>query len=123
MIAIIDYGCGNTYAFINAFKILNVPAIVAKTIDELEIANKIVLPGVGSFDYVMQSFNSSGLRSIVEKKVIEENINVLGVCAGMQIFAEESDEGNEKGLGWVNGKIRLFDTRNIKFQYIKKDIE
>ena len=116
MIAIIDYGCGNTYAFINAFKLLNVPAIVAKTIDELEIANKIVLPGVGSFDYVMQSFNSSGLRSIVEKKVIEENINVLGVCAGMQIFAEESDEGNEKGLGWVNGKIRLFDTRNIKHE-------
>ena len=116
MIAIIDYGCGNTYAFINAFKSLNVPAIVAKTVDELESASKIVLPGVGSFDYVMQSFNSSGLRSIVEKKVIEENINVLGVCAGMQIFAEESDEGNEKGLGWVNGKIRLFDTRNIKHE-------
>ena len=114
MIAIIDYGCGNTYAFINAFKRLNMPAIVAKNVDELESANKIVLPGVGSFDYVMQSFNSSGLRSIVEKKVIEENINVLGVCAGMQIFAEESDEGNEKGLGWVKGKIRLFDTASIK---------
>ena len=116
MIAIIDYGCGNTYAFINAFKRLNMPAIVAKTVDELENANKIILPGVGSFDYVMQSFNSSGLRRIVEKKVIEENISVLGVCAGMQIFAEESDEGNEKGLGWVNGKIRLFDTRNIKHE-------
>ena len=116
MIAIIDYGCGNTYAFINAFKRLNMPAIVAKNVDELESANKIVLPGVGSFDYVMQSFNSSGLRRVVEKKVIEDNISVLGVCAGMQIFAEESDEGNEKGLGWVNGKIRLFDTRNIKHE-------
>ena len=116
MIAIIDYGCGNTYAFINAFKRLNMPAIVAKNVDELESANKIVLPGVGSFDYVMQSFNSSGLRRVVEKKVIEDNISVLGVCAGMQIFAEESDEGNEKGLGWVKGKIRLFDTRNIKHE-------
>ncbi len=114
MIAIIDYGCGNTYAFINAFKRLNMPAIVAKNVDELESANKIVLPGVGSFDYVMQSFNSSGLRRVVEKKVIEDNISVLGVCAGMQIFAEESDEGNEKGLGWVKGKIRLFDTASIK---------
>ena len=116
MIAIIDYGCGNTYAFINAFKRLNMPAIVAKNVDELESANKIVLPGVGSFDYVMQSFNSSGLRRVVEKRVIEDNISVLGDCAGMQIFAEESDEGNEKGLGWVNGKIRLFDTRNIKHE-------
>tara|TARA_Y100001980_G_C14475444_1_gene254822 strand:- start:92 stop:703 length:612 start_codon:yes stop_codon:yes gene_type:complete len=114
VIAIIDYGCGNTYAFINAFKRLNMPAIVAKNVDELESANKIVLPGVGSFDYVMQSFNSSGLRRVVEKKVIEDNISVLGVCAGMQIFAEESDEGNEKGLGWVKGKIRLFDTASIK---------
>ena len=114
MIAIIDYGCGNTYAFKNAFKRLNVPAVVTKNVEELESANKIVLPGVGSFDYVMQSFNNSGLRKIVEKKVIEENISVLGVCAGMQIFAEESDEGNEKGLGWVKGKIRLFNTLNIK---------
>ena len=114
MIAIIDYGCGNTYAFINAFKRLNVPAIVAKTVDEVEDANKIILPGVGSFDYVMQNFNSSGLRGIVEKKVIEENICVLGVCAGMQILAEESDEGNVKGLGWIKGRIRLFDIASIK---------
>jgi imidazole glycerol-phosphate synthase subunit HisH len=114
VIAIIDYGCGNTYAFTNAFKCLNMPSIVANTVDEVESANKIILPGVGSFDYVMQSFNSSGLRRIVEKKVVEENVSVLGVCAGMQIFAEESDEGNEKGLGWVKGKIRLFDTVSIK---------
>ena len=61
MIAIINYGCGNTYAFINAFKRLNVPAMIAKTVGEVENAKKIILPGVGSFDYVMQSFNSSGL--------------------------------------------------------------
>ena len=114
MIAIINYGCGNADAFINAFKRLNVPAIIAKTVDEVENAKKIVLPGVGSFDYVMQSFNSSGLRGIVEKKVIEENICVLGVCAGMQIFADSSEEGNEKGLGWIKGNVRLFDTSKIK---------
>jgi imidazole glycerol-phosphate synthase subunit HisH len=114
MIAVIDYGCGNTHAFINAFKRLNIPANVVRSVAEVEKANKIVLPGVGSFDYVMNSFNKSGLREAVEKKVIEENVSVLGVCAGMQIFAEESDEGNEKGLGWVKGKIRLFDTVSIK---------
>ena len=114
MIAVIDYGCGNTHAFINAFKRLNVPANIARSIAEVERANKIVLPGVGSFDYVMNSFNKSGLRDIVEQKVMIEKIDVIGVCAGMQIFAETSDEGNEKGLGWIKGKIRLFDTVSIK---------
>jgi imidazole glycerol-phosphate synthase subunit HisH len=114
VIAVIDYGCGNTYAFINAFKRLNIPASVVSTVAEVEKASKIVLPGVGSFDYVMNSFNKSGLRDIVEQKVMVEKIDVIGVCAGMQIFAETSDEGNEKGLGWVKGKIRLFDTVSIK---------
>ena len=114
MIAVIDYGCGNTYAFINAYKLLNVPVIIAKTVSEIDAANKIILPGVGSFDNVMQNFNNSGLRRIVEKKVIEQKVCVLGVCAGMQIFAEESEEGNEKGLGWLQGRIRLFDTLNIR---------
>jgi len=114
MIAIIDYGCGNTYAFINVFKRLNISVVVAKTVNEVENAEKIVLPGVGSFDYVMNSFNNSGLREIVEQKVIAEGVDVLGVCSGMQIFAEASDEGSEKGLGWIKGKIRLFDTAKIQ---------
>lgn len=113
MISVIDYGCGNTHAFINAFKRLNVTAKIARTVAEVEKANKIILPGVGSFDYVMNNFNKSSLRDIVEQKVMVEKVDVLGVCAGMQIFADTSDEGNEKGLGWINGKIRLFNTNNI----------
>jgi len=113
VIAVIDYGCGNTHAFINAFKRLNVVANIARAVSEVEKAKKIVLPGVGSFDYVMNNFNKSGLRDIVEQKVIVEKIDVLGVCAGMQIFAESSDEGSENGLGWIKGKIRLFNTNNI----------
>ena len=113
MISVIDYGCGNTYAFINVFKRLNIPANIARSVAEVEKAKKIILPGVGSFDYVMNNFNKSGLRDIVEQKVIIEKIDVLGVCAGMQIFSEISDEGNEKGLGWIKGKIRLFNTNNI----------
>ncbi len=114
MISVIDYGCGNTYAFINAFKRLNIPATVAKTISDINNAVKIVIPGVGSFDFVMKSFNNSGLRDIIEKKIISDGVAVLGVCAGMQIFAEESEEGNEKGLGWIKGKIRLLEVENVK---------
>jgi imidazole glycerol-phosphate synthase subunit HisH len=114
VISVIDYGCGNTHAFINAFKRLNVSANIASTVFEVEKAKKIILPGVGSFDYVMNNFNNSGLRDIVEKKVLLEKVDVLGVCAGMQIFAESSDEGNEKGLGWIKGEIRLFDIKQIR---------
>jgi glutamine amidotransferase len=113
VISVIDYGCGNTHAFINVFKRLNLPVNIARTVAEVEKTNKIVLPGVGSFDYVMNSFNKSGLRDIVEQKVMIEKIDVIGVCAGMQIFAETSDEGNEKGLGWIKGKIRLFNIKKV----------
>jgi len=114
MIAIVDYGCGNTHAFIHAFNFLNVKAYVASTVNEIDRAEKLILPGVGSFDYVMKNFNNSGLRDVVEKKVLIDKSKVLGICAGMQIFAERSEEGNENGLEWIKGEIKLFDTNNIK---------
>ncbi len=113
MIAVVNYGCGNTHAFINAFKSLNIQSYVASTVDDIEKAQKLILPGVGSFDYVMRNINKSGLREIIEKKVLIEKTEILGICAGMQIFAESSDEGNEKGLGWIKGEIQLFNIEKI----------
>ena len=115
MISIINYGCGNTHAFISAYKKLNIQARIVSSVIEVEKAKKIILPGVGSFDYVMNKFNQSGLREVVEKKVMVEKIDVLGVCAGMQILAEMSDEGQEKGLGWISGQIKLFNIIVIGF--------
>jgi len=116
MIAIVDYGSGNINAFANVFKRLNIAAKVAHTKEDLTDATRIVLPGVGAFDHVMSSFNKSGLRDVVEKKVIGEGIPVIGICAGMQILANGSDEGQEKGLGWIDGRVRLFDTAGIKYK-------
>ena len=73
----------------------------------------MVLPGVGAFDYVMKSFNKSGLRDAVEKKVFSDKTPVLGICAGMQIMADTSEEGCEKGLSWIPGRIRYFDISKI----------
>jgi len=64
----------------------------------------------------MSSFNKSGLRDVVEKKVLEQNAKVIGICAGMQILANGSDEGQEKGLGWIDGWVKLFDTAGIKYK-------
>ncbi len=67
MITIVDYGCGNIRAFVNVFSRLNIPVIIANSKKQIEGAARIILPGVGAFDFVMQSFNKSGLREIVEK--------------------------------------------------------
>lgn len=116
MITIIDYGCGNIKAFLNAFKRLNVDVKVAHHASDILSASKLILPGVGAFDFVMQSFNASGMREIVEKKVLDEKIPVMGICAGMQILADSSEEGVEKGLCWIPGKVKLFDINKIPYK-------
>ena len=115
MIAIIDYGCGNIRAFENVFKKLNVPIKVASKDEDLADASGLILPGVGAFDFVMQSFNKSGMRDSVEHKIFDDKTPVLGVCAGMQIMANSSEEGQEDGLGWIGGTVRHFDTSTIPF--------
>ena len=97
----------------NAFTRLNIPVVIGKTVEDVNESTKIVLPGVGAFDYVMNSFNESGLREIVEYKVISKETPVLGICSGMQIMACESEEGKEKGLSWVPGTIKHFDISKI----------
>ena len=112
---IVDYGCGNIRAFVNVFNRLNIPVIVASSKQHIEDASKIILPGVGAFDYVMNSFNQSGFRDIVEKKIFLDKVPVLGVCAGMQIMANSSEEGKEQGLGWISGKVKMFDLSKIPY--------
>ncbi|HVX00322.1 MAG TPA: imidazole glycerol phosphate synthase subunit HisH [Candidatus Babeliaceae bacterium] len=116
MITIIDYGCGNIRAFLNAFTRLNMLVKIARNKDDIADATRIILPGVGAFDYVMRSFNESGLREMVERKILDEKIPVLGICAGMQILADSSEEGKERGLSWIPGRIRRFDSDKIPFK-------
>lgn len=116
MITIIDYGCGNIRAFFNVFTRLNFPVVVAKKSSDLIDASRIILPGVGAFDFVMQSFNNSGMRDVVERKVLLEKVPVLGICAGMQILAGSSEEGKEKGLSWIPGCVRHFDVSRVPYK-------
>ncbi len=109
MIAIIDYGLGNIRAFSNVYKTLNIPAIAAKEPHQLLSADKLILPGVGSFDFAMQRLNNSGMRDIIDELVLEKRIPVLGVCVGMQMMAKSSNEGVLPGLGWIDATVERFD--------------
>jgi glutamine amidotransferase len=111
MITIIDYGLGNIQAFTNIYKRLNIRVQVAMTATDVLNAEKIILPGVGAFDWAMTRLNDSGMRDVLDDLVINKRIPVLGICVGMQMMAESSEEGVLKGLGWIKGIVKKFDTK------------
>jgi len=113
LIAIVDYGLGNINAFANIYKRLNIPFVTAKTADELRQATKIILPGVGAFDYAMQQLDASGMRSVLDELVLEHKIPVLGICVGMQIMATSSEEGVKPGLNWIKGLVKKIDATKL----------
>ncbi|MFM9909066.1 MAG: imidazole glycerol phosphate synthase subunit HisH [Chitinophagaceae bacterium] len=113
MFIILDYGVGNLTSIQNMLKKAGMDAVISSNLHELDLATKLVLPGMGHFDNCMQKLNSSGLRSLVEKKAMVEKIPVLGICVGLQMFMEESEEGAEKGLAWVKGKTIRFQKERM----------
>lgn len=90
------------------YKRMNVPARAVRTADELADATRIVLPGVGAFDHAMELLETSGMRPLLEEKVTGDKVPVVGICVGMQILADTSEEGQGRGLGWVPGTVRHF---------------
>lgn len=106
MISILDYGVGNVQALLNIYKRLNIPARRTHTAEELADAEKIILPGVGSFDWAMTRLENSGMRAALDDAVLRKGKPVLGICVGMQMIAQRSEEGSSNGLGWMDAGIR-----------------
>lgn len=114
MIAIVNYGSGNIRAISNIYERFEVPHLVAECASDLEAADRIVLPGVGAFDQVMIELNRSGLRSALDEMVTVRRKPVIGICVGMQILANASEEGEVPGLGWIGGTVSRFDSRAVR---------
>ena len=114
MIAIMDYGLGNITAFANVFDRISKPFIIARSNEELMNATKIVLPGVGSFDHAMMLLEKSGMSEQLSVMVVQRKVPVLGVCVGMQMMGQASEEGTRSGLGWIDGEVRKFTQSSRK---------
>jgi imidazole glycerol-phosphate synthase subunit HisH len=108
VITIVDYGLGNVGAFANTYKRMDMPVRTARTADELATAERIILPGVGAFDAAMDLLDASGMRETLDDLVVNQKKPVVGICVGMQMLAEGSDEGQKPGLGWIPGRVRHF---------------
>jgi glutamine amidotransferase len=113
-IVIVDYGVGNLTSIQNMLKRGGKAALISGQADSITGASKLVLPGMGHFDNCMQKLNASGLRPLIEDKVFKERVPVLGICVGLQMFMQSSEEGNEPGLGWIPGKTIRFRPEIMK---------
>lgn len=108
MIAILDYGIGNLRSIGNMLSKIGVDNIITTDPETINKANKLILPGVGHFDYCMQQLKKAPFFDLLHKRVLEDEVPILGVCVGCQMLMEESEEGSEKGLGWLKGKVARF---------------
>ena len=121
MITIIDYKTGNLGSIQNILKKIGEDSVITSNIDEISSASKIILPGVGAFDTGMKNLTDLGLVDILNKKVVSEKTPVLGICLGMQLLSNGSEEGIYKGLGWIDAKTIRFgfiDTAEYKIPHM-----
>jgi glutamine amidotransferase len=110
MIAIINYGLGNLGSIQNMLRRVGyTDVIISNSPEEINKADRLILPGVGAFDNGMQKINDSGLLDILNEQALVIKKPILGICLGMQLLTQGSEEGNLKGLGWIDAETRKFN--------------
>jgi len=114
MIALVDYGMGNLHSVQSAFEATGAEVTLARRPEDLEAADRIVLPGVGAFAECLGSLRASGLVDALTEQVIERRKPFLGICVGLQVLARTGEEGGETaGLGWLPGVVRRLDSGDL----------
>jgi len=114
MIKIIDYKAGNAPSVLHAVHRLGYEAVFARDHREIADATHIILPGVGSAKATMESLRELNLINALEDAVLQKKIPFLGICVGMQILFEHSEEENADCLGWLKGCVVKFDTAKVR---------
>lgn len=119
--AIVDYGVGNLGSILNMCKRIGMSAAFANEPDQIKEASHIILPGVGAFDAGMNALTQSNLRGILDEQVLEKKVPVLGICLGMQMMTQGSEEGSASGLGWISAiayKLKFDYASNVKVPHM-----
>lgn len=125
-IVIVDYGLGNIGSLLNMFEYIGVQARISTDANDIIDAEKLVLPGVGAFDYAMEKLEEKKLIEILNFKVVETSSPILGVCLGMQLMCRRSEEGIKPGLGWVKGDVKRIASKpgfvipHMGWNYVKQ---
>ncbi len=119
MITIIDYGIGNVGSVFNMLRKLRAKVQISSDEDEIAKSDKLILPGVGHFDYGFKNLHSSGLIGILSEQVLVNKRPILGICLGMQMMTRGSEEGSQNGLGWVAADtIKFSPDNNLKIPHM-----
>jgi glutamine amidotransferase len=108
MITIIDYGSGNIGSVANMLRKIGTKSIITSDLDVIWHAEKIILPGVGAFDSAIRKIDEMGFRDIIVEMANIRKVPILGICLGMQLLFEGSEEGILPGLGFIKGKSYHF---------------
>lgn len=114
MLCIIDYGSGNIGAIANICERERIPYLVTHDPARFDAATHFLLPGVGAFDPTIETLRNTGILSALETEVMAHNKPIMGICVGMHLLANSSDEGEQNGLGWIPGHVTCIDTSNFK---------
>ena len=128
MISIVNYGTGNVGSIQNMIKKIGYKSIITSDIEEINKASKIIIPGVGKFDFGISQLQNLNLINVLNRKILTEKTPVLGICLGMQLLAKKSEEGSLPGLGWIDAETTKFNFSansklkipNMGWQTIKK---
>lgn len=107
MILVVDYGAGNIGSVLNMIKKAGGQAMASASISDIQNASKILLPGVGSFDNAMDKLEGLGLVAPIQQKALS-GTPILGICLGMQLLSNWSEEGKKAGLGLIPGRVKRF---------------
>lgn len=119
MIVVIDNAMGNAGSVLNMIKRAGERAVISADPQVIAQADKLLLPGVGSFDKGITNLKNAVFFPTLQRKVLEDKIPFLGICLGMQMLFDQSEEGALPGLGWIKGKVKLFDFSGDSLKSLK----
>ena len=118
MLVVIDYGVGNIGSIISMIRKIGFDAVYSSDPAVIQQADKLILPGVGSYDKAMIELKRRDLLPILNEEVINKKKQILGICLGAQILGKSSEEGELPGLGWIDMQVKKFKTDNLRVPHI-----